>query len=745
MPINPVSGEIKAQPLNDNFSYLDSKVDQVNGGPKETFTSVSALQSKYPSGSNSAMLVTDATGSNGYLYTWNGTSWVKGPLYQSQGIADNSISEKKVIEKGLTLTEISDQGVAFPTTYRFTNTNPDTGNVANTAIYSPIVTLNAGDKIQLKDNSSKQFSFFRTDGGSNVGWNNIDVDITTSMTGYIGLRKLGSGVISDSDRLNLVSNLFVTSPNTITNYERFVEKTAEVVVDHMPFDSNSKTYNNLRLNSIQTSTTIYQVANTEIPIGSSPVWNSPSTYAEGEHIYTVIYTDDETGTLGNLFYFRQRLGSTTKKTSYSSYVGNGVYFIDHIWITENVDGAQLLLDNRLGTKDIVIKAAGVTANKLWAGESAGTSGSQKVIYTDAVNGSNVNDGTETEPVKTLQKAIDLGATTIIMAQGEYVGSVISQTKKERLTIIGNGSTILGAEKIEFVDTDNEYKTALYTNVNNSRLDQVFIKKTLIPISNETKKGYNVSLFEMTDSHETTLKLVPVLSLEELSEPGTMFYDGETITIHPFDSTSETPKEYWLALDSAKFQIWNVSDLKISDLRVLHGYNSIFDIDNNPMIEIKNCEASYSANGDGFSVDNSNGNFYRCTAIRNSNDGFNFHYEGDTHLSDCYGLYNHDDGHSHHDNCTGSVHGGEWAFNRKGGAAPASGAKIDYYNIYSHHNGFGIYNYGGTGVESCLFFNNLLIDNTDYDIGISGYKDVGYNNHYVTSQFLDGKETNLVEY
>ena len=99
MPIQPVSGEIKAQPLNDNFSYLDSKVDQVNGGPRETFTSESALKSKYPNGLNSVMLVTDANGANGYLYTWNGTAWIKGPLYQAAGIADKSVTATKLAEQ----------------------------------------------------------------------------------------------------------------------------------------------------------------------------------------------------------------------------------------------------------------------------------------------------------------------------------------------------------------------------------------------------------------------------------------------------------------------------------------------------------------------------------------------------------------------------------------------------------------------------------------------------------------------
>lgn len=98
MPIQPVSGEIKAQPLNENFSYLDSKVDQVNGGPKEVFTSESALKTKYPNGSTSVMLVTDSNGNDGYLYSWNGSSWIKGVLYQPYGIPIGSVSTAKLAD-----------------------------------------------------------------------------------------------------------------------------------------------------------------------------------------------------------------------------------------------------------------------------------------------------------------------------------------------------------------------------------------------------------------------------------------------------------------------------------------------------------------------------------------------------------------------------------------------------------------------------------------------------------------------
>lgn len=92
MPINPVSGEIKAQPLNDNFSYLESLLLQVNGGPIDEVATETELKSKYPNGANGVVLV------DGYLYLWNGSTWKKGSLYQSQGLADGAVNLSKVDE-----------------------------------------------------------------------------------------------------------------------------------------------------------------------------------------------------------------------------------------------------------------------------------------------------------------------------------------------------------------------------------------------------------------------------------------------------------------------------------------------------------------------------------------------------------------------------------------------------------------------------------------------------------------------
>ena len=99
MAIKPVSGEIKAQVLNDNFSALDSNLANLSIGPFDTYTNLSALQSAYPNGRNGFAVVLEADGKTGYMYTWTGTTWKKGGLAQSMGISDYSITEKKVSDE----------------------------------------------------------------------------------------------------------------------------------------------------------------------------------------------------------------------------------------------------------------------------------------------------------------------------------------------------------------------------------------------------------------------------------------------------------------------------------------------------------------------------------------------------------------------------------------------------------------------------------------------------------------------
>lgn len=96
MAIKPVSGEVKSQDINDNLSYLDSKLDQVNGGPLGSLESVAELNQKYPNGANGFFII------DGHMYFWENNKWVDKGVYQAKGLAENSVGNKEIIDESIT-------------------------------------------------------------------------------------------------------------------------------------------------------------------------------------------------------------------------------------------------------------------------------------------------------------------------------------------------------------------------------------------------------------------------------------------------------------------------------------------------------------------------------------------------------------------------------------------------------------------------------------------------------------------
>lgn len=71
-------------------TYVDTKIASVvNGSPKGVYSTLSALQTAYPTGNTNIYLVT----ADGKWYYWNGSAWLAGGVYQGTGIADKSIKE----------------------------------------------------------------------------------------------------------------------------------------------------------------------------------------------------------------------------------------------------------------------------------------------------------------------------------------------------------------------------------------------------------------------------------------------------------------------------------------------------------------------------------------------------------------------------------------------------------------------------------------------------------------------------
>ena len=84
------------------YTYVDSRITTINkkinshasGSPKGTYATLSALQTAIPTGNTNIYLVT----ADGKWYFWDGSAWTAGGIYQSTGIADNSIGMQKVTD-----------------------------------------------------------------------------------------------------------------------------------------------------------------------------------------------------------------------------------------------------------------------------------------------------------------------------------------------------------------------------------------------------------------------------------------------------------------------------------------------------------------------------------------------------------------------------------------------------------------------------------------------------------------------
>ncbi|GAB7306044.1 MULTISPECIES: hypothetical protein [Enterococcus] len=304
MPIQPVSGEIKAQPLNDNFSYLDSKASSMIGGPKETFTSLSALNIKYPNGSGSAMLVTDSNGANGYLYTWNGTAWIKGPLYQAQGIATGSVTTQK-LDEGILKTYTAEKLI-----FRWGSMNANDGSlvgvnniaVTSTRAISYSYVYSKGTKFKLNDvvNYKAWVNIFHENGS----WNKS-----------ISLNAIDEWILEENSKIYLVVAI---AGDTSFNAQTLNLIQKEISITTLKSDYDTRFPVTARLLSGSELDWYYLTINADTGIATAS-----NTRLSSDYIYvpkgTIIYSD--TPTLGQWAAHLYNLDKTVR-TKDSKLFGN---------------------------------------------------------------------------------------------------------------------------------------------------------------------------------------------------------------------------------------------------------------------------------------------------------------------------------------------------------------------------------------------------------------------------------------
>ena len=742
--VDQLEGKIDTKLANKADKTQVTKVEDMiskmpSATPKETFASLSALQAKYPIGDNSAMVVLETDGKTGYVYLWNGTAWQKGALYQSQGIADNSIIGTHVSDNQIVSTKLAIGGVELPKTFSYSTSLPNSTSVISNRLYSKIITNPEKQYTGVFD--AKRFPeiewcVFKPDGSTLLGWSS-NAELPKTLTDFEGefywaLRKKDNLDFSKEEFSTYSNCIYYISENTVSNPTIFnnqlVKKTNELTA---PLEYSM--INGVSNNSYYTQTL------TQIEIGNyfEKVFRTDEI-KNNDRLSVVLNTDYTELPIAfekPEFVLRERRADyTVINTTYFKHVGSGL-FLGEITIKDtDFSNVQIFLDNRSGSEKLLVNMLRVNVNNRFINLEYQSKNTFITKYV-SLNGNDNNSGdSHSSAYRTFQKAVQAGATTIRAERGKYYNQSLQVKDKEKFTILPSNKITYqigvndDVEKIEFINGDlfkAESKDNLleFDFTGNQRFRKVFIDKTLLPEIPGDRPSYNCGVWQKHNEEKFDVKLKPVLSLEEChAESGTFFWNGSKIFVNQILNSSALEGFVVQNDIDITIDIQDCGEVILEDVSVAFSYSQNYRLWNIQHLSVRNCDSKYTILLDGFSMNNVNGSLDSCISKFARNDGFNMHNYGDTHFNYCEGHFNGDDGISHHDGCTGSITGGEWSYNGKGGvSSPTYGSIVHLFNNYSHHNRFGLYALEGAAhpKRSFRIFGNVFSENTDYDIQITG--------------------------
>lgn len=366
-------------------------------------------------------------------------------------------------------------------------------------------------------------------------------------------------------------------------------------------------------------------------------------------------------------------------------------------------------------------------------------------------GSDTNDGSADNPFATIQKAINEGYKNICVEAGEYIQAV-NASNIDGINIYANNNDIYSSSKrprpvftngkkfSDFSTDANGYKYFGLSDIPN-QYTAVFINHTLPPETTGTRPTYNAGLWVNHNNKYDDFTVKPVLTYAELTENNTFFFDGTNV----YFNVSDTINGVTVVYNTAKcFDFSNCNNLSIDGIKVLYSITTNITIAKCNNVVVKNCEIGYTMSSDNVSASYSNVQFINCESYKARNDGFNSHYYGVSIFDDCRGIYNYDDGESSHEYCEIIVHGGEYAFNGKGGHSPVNGCKFKCDGTYAHDNGYGFYLSAGNDFElsDIIISNSIAVDNNTYDLINVKYTTKLWNTVLGTSSVVSGTVTDL---
>lgn len=331
------------------------------------------------------------------------------------------------------------------------------------------------------------------------------------------------------------------------------------------------------------------------------------------------------------------------------------------------------------------------------------------IYHVSASGNDSNLGrTSTFPLATIAEAIKRNAKIIILDTDIYESvSIYSQYP---LDIRGSGHVIYGDEVLT-TEAYNSIVKAPYTA--DSRITKCYVDHTTPLTENVSGSDWKGPKFNIACFCDDK-KLTPVADVAtcEATVDSFTWYDG-----YFYLNSSGTRYSY---VTKSTGMYLSGGEITLDKLSIKHFYSNL--------LEAINCNLTVnqgkyigSVNMNCITVEGNTAIFNNVETAISWNDGINVHGEGESILNDCYCHNCSDDGVSQHDSSKGVVNGGEFSYCGKGGvSSPINAAKVDIYNIYAHHNDYGVYASSSSGTPLRFNIFGCVIQENRIGVNIAGH-------------------------
>ena len=347
----------------------------------------------------------------------------------------------------------------------------------------------------------------------------------------------------------------------------------------------------------------------------------------------------------------------------------------------------------------------------------------KTVYYVSTSGNDNNNGTQSSPLATVNKALELGADVIYLEGGRYFQQIdLSKTNKSKVKI----SNISANTRVIFTDADRKLATSAtqtsgYTRIyqfpcnitfddNNKWIFQENVAdiSTLIDDNDRlpSQRGYKYrcyhtkivkcqsttlsdALNEIENAEENEYKwyldngILYCSCRNEIGSDTPISYSlGKTLFLHPNKKTSVE-----LVGISCQFIGINITDMispQVIDCQVFNYYGAGgIEYTRSMDVNIVRCETAHIFSGSVGDGINAHGQIGGTPVDHNVT----------ATITDCWSHDNNDDGFSDHECCESVIIGGLYEHNGKAGITPSYGSHCTCRNVISRNNYNGFYYVG----------------------------------------------------